>query len=130
MRSARVPGFDDEFAAVEGELLAVALKKDLRSLDPMASYFKQCARRDGGLPPERDGVRASMVGGRLAMDADVGGLTGETIYTALDAFTDAPSEGDNRTLAQRRLMVSPGCAGSRWAQTRKTRSWHHRARRS
>ena len=43
-----------------------------------------------------------MVGGRLAMDADVGGLTGETIYTALDTFTDAPSEGDDRTLAQRR----------------------------
>ena len=102
MRSARVPGFDDELAAVEPELLAAALKKDLRSLGRMASYFKQCARRDGGLPPERDGVHASMVGGRLAMDADVGGLTGETIYTALDTFTDAPSEGDDRTLAQRR----------------------------
>ena len=102
MRSARVPGFDDELAAVEPELLAAAVKKDLRSLGRMASYFKQCARRDGGLPPERDGVRASMVGGRLAMDADVGGLTGETIYTALDAFTDTPSEGDDRTLAQRR----------------------------
>ncbi len=36
------------------------------------------------------------------MDADVGGLTGETIHTALDTFTDAPSEGDDRTLAQRR----------------------------
>ena len=102
MRSARVPGFDEELAAVEPELLAAALKKDLRSLGRMVSYFKQCARRDGGLPPERDGVHASMVGGRLAMDADVGGLTGETIYTALDTFTDAPSEGDDRTLAQRR----------------------------
>ena len=51
MRSARLPGFDDELAAVEPELLAAALKKDLRSLGRMASYFKQCARRDGGLPP-------------------------------------------------------------------------------
>ncbi len=40
MRSARVPGFDDELAAVEPELLAAALTKDLRSLGRMASYFK------------------------------------------------------------------------------------------
>ena len=102
MRSARVPGFDDELAAVEGELLAAALKKDLWSLWRMASYFKRCARRDGGLPPERDGLRASIVGGRLALDGDIGGLNAETISTALDAFTDPPSEGDDRTPAQRK----------------------------
>ena len=102
MRSARVPGFDDELAAVESELLAAALKKDLWSLGRMAQHFKRCARRDGGLPPERDGLRSSMVGDRLAMDADIGGLNGESIYTAIDLFTDRPSEGDDRTLAQRR----------------------------
>ena len=82
--------------------MAVALKKDLWSLGRMAQHFKRCARRDGDMPPEKDGLRAAMVGDRLAMDADIGGLNGETIYTALDAFTDRPSEGDDRTLAQRR----------------------------
>ena len=43
MRSARVPGFDDELAAVESELLAAALKKDLWSLGRMAQHFKRCA---------------------------------------------------------------------------------------
>ena len=102
MRSARVPGFDDEFAAVEPELLAAAVRKDLWSLGRMASHFKRCARRDGGLPPERDGLRASIVGDRLALDGDIGGLNAETIYGALHAFTDRPSEGDDRTLAQRK----------------------------
>ena len=102
MRSARVPGFDDELAVVEGELLAAAVRKDFWSLGRMASHFKRCARRDGGLPPERDGLRASIVGDRLALDGDIGGLNAETISTALDAFTDRPSEGDDRTLAQRK----------------------------
>ena len=102
MRSARVPGFDDELAAVEPELLAAAVGKDLWSLGRMAQHFKRCARRDGDLPPDRDGLRASIVGDRLAMDADIGGLNAESIYTAIDVFTDRPSEGDDRTLAQRR----------------------------
>ena len=100
--SARVPGYDDELAAVEPELLAAARRKDHWSLGRMAQHFKRCARRDGGLPPERDGLRASIVGDRLAIDGDIGGLNGESIYTALDAFTDAPSEGDDRTPAQRK----------------------------
>ena len=53
MRSARVPGYDDELAAVESELLAAALKKDLWSLGRMAQHFKRCARRDGDMPPRR-----------------------------------------------------------------------------
>ncbi len=102
MRSARVPGYDDELAAVESELLAAALKKDFWSLGRMAQHFKRCARCDGRLPPDRDGLRASIVGDRLALDGDIGGLNAETIFTALDAFTDAPSEGDDRTPAQRK----------------------------
>ena len=102
MRSARVAGYDDELAAVEPELLAAARRKDHWSLGRMAQHFKRCARRDGGLPPERDGLRASIVGGRLAVDGDIGGLNAETIYGALDAFTDRPSEGDDRTPAQRK----------------------------
>ena len=54
------------------------------------------------LPPERDGLRASIVGGRLTLDGDIGGLNAELIYPALDAFTDAPSEGDDRSPAQRK----------------------------
>ena len=99
---ARVAGYDDELAAVEPELLAAARRKDHWSLGRMTQHFKRCARRDGGLPPERDGLRASIVGGRLALDGDIGGLNAEMIYRALDAFTDAPTEGDDRTPAQRK----------------------------
>ena len=99
---ARVAGCDEELAAIEGELLDAARRKDLWSLTRMASHFKKCARRDGELPPEKDGLRASMIGDRLILDGDIGGLNAETIFAALDAFTDAPTEGDDRTLAQRR----------------------------
>ena len=99
---ARVSGYDDELAAIEPEFLAAARRHDHWSLGRMASHFKRCARRDGGVPPERDGLRASIVGDRLALDGDIGGLNAETIYTALDAFTDRPSEGDDRTPAQRK----------------------------
>ncbi len=100
--SARVAGYDDELAGIEPELLAAARKKDHWTLGRMASHFKRCARRDGGLPPERDGLRASIVGGRLALDGDIGGLNAEMIFRALDAFTDAPCDADGRTPAQRR----------------------------
>ena len=99
---ARVSGYDDELAAIEPEFLAAARRQDHWSLGRMTQHFKRCARRDGGLPPERDGLRASIVGGRLALDGDIGGLNAEMIYRALDAFTDAPSEGDDRTPAQRK----------------------------
>ena len=119
MRTARVPGFDDELAAVEPELLAAAVKKDFWSLGRMASHFKRCARRDGGLPPERDGLRASIVGDRLALEGDIGGLNAETISTALDAFTDRPSEGDDRTLAQRKAdALARLCCVAMGADTR------------
>ncbi len=100
--SARVPGFESELAAVEPKLLKAARRRDYWSLGRMAAHCARCARRDGGLPPERDGLRASIVGGRLALDGDIGGLNAEMIYRALNAFTDAPSEGDDRTAAQRR----------------------------
>ena len=100
--AARVDGYDEELAAIEGELLDAARRKDLWSLGRMASHFKKCARRDGGLGPEKDGLRASIVGDRLILDGDIGGLHAETIFRALDAFTDAPTEGDDRTFAQRR----------------------------
>ena len=100
--TARVDGYDEELASIEPELLDAARRKDTWSLSRMASHFKKCARRDGDLGPELDGLRASIVGDRLILDGDIGGLQAETIFTALDAFTDAPTEGDDRTLAQRR----------------------------
>ncbi len=102
IRTARVAGYDDELAGIEPELLHTAVRKDLWALGRMASHFKRCARRDGNLPPEHDGLRASIVGGRLALDGDIGGLNAETILSALDAFTDRPTEADDRTPAQRR----------------------------
>jgi hypothetical protein len=100
--TARVAGFDEELAAIEGELLDAARRQDMWSLTRLASHFKKWARRDGGLGPEQDGLRASLVGGRLVLDGDIGGLNAETMLRALAAFTDAPTEGDDRTPAQRR----------------------------
>ena len=119
MRSARVPGFDDELAAVESELLAAALKKDFWSLGRMAQHFKRCARRDGDRPPEKDGLRASMVGDRLALDADIGGLNAETI-SPRPSMRSPIGRPRVMTGAWRNVkpMVSPGCAGSRWVQTK------------
>ena len=98
--TARVDGYDEELAAIEPDLLDAARRKDFWSLGRMASHFKKCARRDGELGPEKNGLRASIVGDRLMLDGDIGGLNAETIFGALDAFTDAPSEGDDRTFAQ------------------------------
>jgi len=100
--TARVAGFDSELAAIEPELLDAARRKDMWSLTRMASHFKNCACRDGELGPEKNGLRASIVGDRLMLDGDIGGLNAETIFAALAAFTDAPTEGDERTPAQRK----------------------------
>ena len=100
--AARVQGYDTELAAIEPELLDAARRKDTWSLGRMASHFKRCARRDGDLPPEKNGLRAAIVGDRLALDGDIGGLNAETIFHALNRFTDPPTEGDDRTLAERK----------------------------
>ncbi len=99
---ARVDGFDTELAAVEPELLDAALRKDMWSLQRMTALFRACAKRDGDLPADRSGLRAAIVGDRLVLDGEIGGLAGETIQRVLNAFTDPPSADDDRNLGQRR----------------------------
>lgn len=60
--AARVQGYDTELAAIEPELLDAARRKDTWSLGRMASHCKRCARRDGDLGPEKNGLRAAILG--------------------------------------------------------------------
>ena len=100
--AARVEGFDTELAAVEAEFLDAARRKDMWSLQRMTALFRACAQRDGDLPADRSGLRAAIVGDRLVLDGEIGGLAGETIQQVLNAFTDPPSPDDDRSLRQRR----------------------------
>ncbi|MEP6624645.1 MAG: DUF222 domain-containing protein [Acidimicrobiia bacterium] len=99
---ARVEGCDLQFQAAEGEFLAAARRRDMWSLSRLTAYFRACAKRDGDRPADRSGLRAAMVGDRVVVDGEFVGLDGEYVVRALDAFTDPPTEGDDRTSAQRR----------------------------
>ncbi len=74
---ARVDGFDTELQAVEPEFLDAARRKDLWSLQRMTALFRACAKRDGDLPSDRSGLRAAIVGDRLVLDGEIGGLADE-----------------------------------------------------
>ncbi len=99
---ARVEGFDAELPACETELLTVASRKDMWSLQRLTAHFHTCAKRDGTLPPDRSGLRAAIVDERLVLDGEIHGLAGETIARVLDVFTDQPAPDDDRTFSERR----------------------------
>lgn len=99
---ARVAGFDDQLRAAEHEFLGAARRKDMWSLSRLTAHFRVCAKRDGDEPADRSGLRAAVVGDRAVVDGEFVGLDGEYVMRALSAFTDPPTEGDDRTLAQRR----------------------------
>ena len=58
-----------------------------------------------GLQPHPDGLRAAVVGDRLAVNGEFRGLNAELVMRALGVFTDppgGPGTDDTRTLAERR----------------------------
>ena len=59
---ARVPGFDEELSAVEGEFLERAKRGDHKTLARLTQHFRLCARADGSKPEQPDGVTVAEVG--------------------------------------------------------------------
>jgi hypothetical protein len=100
--AARVRGHDAELQACEPELLELARRHDLRTLRRATAAFRAFATADGSDPGARDGVFVSkLYDGRTVISGEVGDLAGETILTALHAYTDPPSDDDPRTTPQR-----------------------------
>jgi hypothetical protein len=100
--AARVDGHDDSLIACEAELLALARRRDLRSLQRAAAHFRNLAHADGTEPTDRDGLHVSQLyDGRTVLSGELGDLAAETVVTALHAYTDPPTDDDQRTTSQR-----------------------------
>ena len=125
--AARVPGHDDTLVACEAEFFDVATRGDHKGVRRLAQAFKNLARADGTRPVEPDGVRLSKVlDGRTTISGEFSNLAAETITTALNAFTERPSDTDDRTPAQRRadalvricqIALTHGATGTRAGAT-------------
>jgi hypothetical protein len=99
--NARVPGFDDELVAIEGEFLERAIRGDHKSLKILTEHFRACARADGSKPEPADGLTIAEVGDRTVVHADLTRSAGETVREALQKFTRPPTAEDGTTLAER-----------------------------
>jgi hypothetical protein len=96
-------GHEDLYRQREEKLVAHAAKREFRELDnKIRSYRRRVDELDEKEPRDRNGVYLSPVMDRWALNGDLDALSGEIGKAALDAATDAPSEGDDRTPAQRR----------------------------
>jgi hypothetical protein len=96
-------GHEDVYTELEHTLVEYAAAHDFRSLDGVIAYYRRCADAlDGHDPVEKNDLHLSKVLGRWALNADLDLLSGEVVKTAIDAATDAPTEGDTRSLARRR----------------------------
>ena len=84
-------------------MLALARGGKHWALRQAAAHFRNCARGDGTAPDERDGVTLSkLLDGRTVIAGELQGIAAETVTTALEAFMDPPTDGDDRTAAERR----------------------------
>jgi hypothetical protein len=96
-------GHEDVYAAIEDDLVDRAAERDLRGLDVRIRHYQtRCDALDGTEPADNNGLYLSEVGNRVALSADFDALAGDTVAKALDAATDPPTEGDDRTPAKRR----------------------------
>ena len=95
-------GHDDQLRGSEPALLDLARRGDLKYLRLAASHFRNLARADGTAPSERDGLHLSQTyGGVTVLSSELTDAAAETVVTAIHAYTDAPSDDDHRTPAQR-----------------------------
>jgi hypothetical protein len=96
-------GHEDVYAAIEDDLVDCAAERDLRGLDVWIRHYQtRCDALDGTEPAEKNGLYLSRVGNRTALGADLDALAGATVAEAIDAATDRPTEGDDRSPARRR----------------------------
>jgi hypothetical protein len=99
--AARVPGFDEELVAIEGEFLDRAQRGDHKTLAMLTQHFRACARADGSKPEQADGVTVAEVGDRIALHGDFTKAAGQTVREAIETFTRPPTADDESTLAHR-----------------------------
>ncbi len=100
---ARVEGHDARLVACEPILLNLALQDEPRELRRAAAHFRNLARADGTEPREHDGLTISPAyDGRTVMHGELSDEAAEVVTTAIHAFTDPPSDGDDRSAARRR----------------------------
>jgi hypothetical protein len=103
--TARVEGHDDQLRACEAELIALAKGNRPKVLLRAVRHFRDLATAgaDEHELHDRRGLHlSSTIDGMTELDGTLDPETGEVARTALQAFTDPPSDGDTRTPAQRR----------------------------
>jgi len=100
---ARVDGHDEALVACEPALVELARGGDLNRLRCAAARFRKYAESDGTAPRVPDGLHLSTSwAGRTVLNGDFGDLAGETLATAIHAYTEAPTDTDRRPASQRR----------------------------
>jgi hypothetical protein len=101
--AARVEGHDEQLQACEAELLALAERKDLRTLRRACQSFRKLALADGTEPGARNGLFLSRTyDGVTVLSGELEDTAAETVLTAIHAYTDPPSDDDHRMPSQRR----------------------------
>ena len=69
----------------------------MRELRRACAHFRDCAKADGTCPREHDGLTISAgYDGRTTILAELSSAAAEIVETAIHAFTDPPSDGDDR----------------------------------
>jgi hypothetical protein len=100
--AARVDGHDDTYVKCEPLFLDLARRHDLRSLRRATAHFKRLATADGTEPSAQDGLHVSrLYDGVTVLKGELSDLAGETVVTALHAYTDPPDEKLPKTTSRR-----------------------------
>jgi len=103
--TARVEGHDEQLRACEVELIALGQANRPKLLLRAVRHFRDLATEgaDEQALRERRGVYvSSTIDGMTVLDGTLDSESGEVVRTALQAFTDPPVMGDDRSPAQRR----------------------------
>jgi hypothetical protein len=99
----RRAGHEDVYGAIEETLVGYAASRDVRGLDLMIRHYQTRADAlDDTEPSDRNHLHHSHTGNRWILDADHDEFSGAIIDAAINAATDKPREGDDRSPAKRR----------------------------
>ncbi len=99
----RCDGHEEVYADIEDVLVHYAAERNVRDLDGLIGYYRNCCdQADDREPSDKNGFYLSHVNGRWIANGDLDALGGQYLKDALDAATDAPTEGDERSPAKRR----------------------------
>ncbi len=114
LTTARAPGYEEAFTAIEAALVEVARTGTLRDLRQALEHWRAHLDNDAGAAAtqrlyERRGLWASRtLDGTVAVRADLDPEGGELLLAALAAHTPTPTTHDTRTPAQRRADTLTG----------------------